>query len=322
MDFTLALALLVATLMSALFSGSETGFYAFSRLRLRVELERGQAAARSLQRLIEKPSLMLATLLIGNNLALELVTICGQVLLDRHSGLTPQVRATVGAAVLTPIMFVFCEAVPKNVYLNRPYERLIRGLWLLRPFHRLMLPLSVLVATLAEWLGRRVAVPQIQESAAGSEGIEPALRIGEREGVLSRTQHLLAAGVLRFGELRAADVSIPTNYFPRLALPADAATWREAFAAGEHTRALVFDDKTHEVRGMVHALDLAVASHDDQPLESVVRPLPVVRGSLPVHELLQILHREGQALALVKVGRSQKVKAVRLQDVAERLLGR
>jgi len=69
---TLLLALLL--LLSALFSGSETGVYSLSRVRLHAEVRAKHRSAQLLARLVRNDTAFLITLLVGNNLMLELLT--------------------------------------------------------------------------------------------------------------------------------------------------------------------------------------------------------------------------------------------------------
>ena len=86
MIWVFMMALLV--LLSALFSGSETGFYSLSQLRIEADAKAGLGSARWIQRLLRDETALLITILIGNNLAIELVTLLGEHHLSA-SGLVP-----------------------------------------------------------------------------------------------------------------------------------------------------------------------------------------------------------------------------------------
>ena len=55
--------------LSAFFSGSETGFYRVTRMRLVLDAMGGDRTARGLLWLTNHPSMFIATALVGNNLA-------------------------------------------------------------------------------------------------------------------------------------------------------------------------------------------------------------------------------------------------------------
>ena len=66
---------LVGLVLSAFFSGSETGFYRTSRIRLMLDALAGDKVARGLLLVIHNPMLFIATILVGNNLANYVVTL-------------------------------------------------------------------------------------------------------------------------------------------------------------------------------------------------------------------------------------------------------
>ena len=69
MIWLVLLLLSVGAFLSALFSGSETGFYRVTRVRLLLDGLGGDPVARMLLRLTNHPALFVATTLIGNNVA-------------------------------------------------------------------------------------------------------------------------------------------------------------------------------------------------------------------------------------------------------------
>ena len=73
---------LLGLLLSALFSGAETGFYRAMRLRLVLDAMGGDSVARGLLFLANHPSLFVATALVGNSLANYLVTLAAVVILE------------------------------------------------------------------------------------------------------------------------------------------------------------------------------------------------------------------------------------------------
>ena len=61
------LMLVIGIFLSAFFSGSETGFYRVTRVRLVIKALRGDRVSRGLLWLTNNPALFVATTLIGNN---------------------------------------------------------------------------------------------------------------------------------------------------------------------------------------------------------------------------------------------------------------
>ncbi len=118
--------LIVGLLLSAFFSGSETGFYRVARLRLALDGRSGDPIARLLLWLANRPPLFVATALIGNNLANCLTSLA--VLLATRALISGHVVAELVAPVLAaPFVFVYGELLPKKLFFRAPNRLLARA---------------------------------------------------------------------------------------------------------------------------------------------------------------------------------------------------
>ena len=109
--------LAVGIFLSAFFSGSETGFYRVTRVRIALDALDGDLIARGLLWMTNNPAWFVATTLIGNNLA-NYVTSLAIVLGARQLvGGESYVAELVAPIVLAPLVFVYGELLPKNLFL-------------------------------------------------------------------------------------------------------------------------------------------------------------------------------------------------------------
>ncbi|MBC8371920.1 MAG: DUF21 domain-containing protein [Planctomycetes bacterium] len=110
------LLLIIALLASALFAGSETGYYGINALRLKHQANSSRNSA-LLEKTIRAPSAFLATLLIGNNMANDLAVHAAVMLIASAGISNSELFATIA---LTPIVFLFGEMWPKQLMLANP----------------------------------------------------------------------------------------------------------------------------------------------------------------------------------------------------------
>ena len=164
--------LLVALCLSALFAGSETGWYAMNPLKLR-HLAQTQSRAALLERVVNPPSAFLTTLLVGNNFANSLAVQAG-ILLAIDAGLNhPETWATL---FLTPFVFIFGEVAPKQYVAADPLRRTLHFVIPLFLFRFVLLPVTAPIAMIARhfapktslFAGRRQLAALLME--AQSEG--------------------------------------------------------------------------------------------------------------------------------------------------------
>jgi len=110
------LLLCIALVFSGMFAGSETAFYGLNRLRLRHDAATSRAAA-LLEKVLRSPSAFLATLLIGNNIANDLAVHAATDIGINFGLERPEFWSTI---LLTPLVFLFGEVLPKQVLLDSP----------------------------------------------------------------------------------------------------------------------------------------------------------------------------------------------------------
>jgi Mg2+/Co2+ transporter CorB len=186
--------LIVGMLLSALFSGFETGVYTLNRLRLQLLRDRGEdPRAKILGAFVQREDLLLCVFLVGNNIANILVGSLAEVFVGRTLS-DPSYSAIVTTVVVTPVLFITSEALPKQLFRVHaetwPYA-VSRGLLWSR---RILAPLVVLVLPVS-----RIALRWAHARRRGMQGL--------RRGAFA-LERLFAAADERIGSLRETALDI------------------------------------------------------------------------------------------------------------------
>ncbi len=286
-------------LASALFSGSETGVYTVSRLHLDAEAARGGRVARLLRLLLRNDAALLITILVGNNLTLELLA-------DRvrssyeAQGLLPASALDLAVALsLTPLVFVLGELLPKDTFRRRP--RLFLGLsaWFLALTRVLFLPLAWPLGWLSVGLERLLGVrPSEFARALGREEILEMLRIGTTQGAFEAHVEDLVANVFVMRSTAVTRVMVPWERVAAVDLGDPDAALR--VAESDFTRLPVVARDAQGaavVQGYVHQLDVLAAP--GRALAESVRSLPAFDPGVSLERALARMQLAGARIALV-----------------------
>ena len=104
-------------LMSAFFSGSETGMMAINRYRLKHLVQEKNKSAKRVSKLLERTDRLLGVILIGNNFTHTLATALATVIAIRIWSDNAVLAVTV---FMTIVMIIFAEVMPKTIAALKP----------------------------------------------------------------------------------------------------------------------------------------------------------------------------------------------------------
>jgi len=312
------LGILLCIMLAALFSGSETAFYGFSRLGLRLRCGREEPSARMLAAFAAHSRPAISTMLVGTNLGVYLATaLCTHRLYASYAG-SAQFYA---GLLLPPILFVLADMLPKTVAHGHPDAVMYRTVWLLWPARILFQPVTLLLRGAS-------ALPHLVFGHGGSsrpaaltrESLQRCLRQGSDEGVLSRFQRNVAMNIMHLRTVCVQDVMTPLADVAGLAQDASADAVREALRKHAHSRLLVFGDEPDAIVGIVHVMDVAAGGAAAGAAE-LVRPVDCVAPDLSVPDALRGLRDARQSLCVVVGDDGRALGIVTIKDLVEEVVG-
>jgi CBS domain containing-hemolysin-like protein len=305
----------VGLFLSAFFSGSETGFYRATRMRLALDALGGGLRARWLVWLVNHPMVFVATTLVGNNLAnclTSLAIVMGVQAILYGSGQPADhfpLAELLAPLALAPFLFVYGELLPKNLFLQSPNRLLRKAGPLFLLFVPLFFPVSVLLWALNRILARFVSEPpeQIRLTLARRE-LRRLLEEGHEVGILRPSQVALARGIF----------AVANDPVTRYATPlAEVARARDDMSKAEVcrlARRLQIPEVPVEsregaapLRGYVRVIDLELDPSDRlgpiRPLLEIphtARHIEALTSMQSAQEsIAQVLDAEGETLGLV-----------------------
>lgn len=205
------LMLVVGLGFSAFFSGTETGFYRVAKVRLIMDAKSGNWISLALLWLANHTSVIVATILIGNNLANYLISLAFVLLSSQMFSESNRLQALV-PVVATPLIFVYGELMPKLLFFQTPYRLLRLGSPLMILCTILFLPISVLVlgyeALWSYWSGgSRTNLGY----SLGKQEIQRALMESQAAGVVIPLQREMAENLFTYGGRPIRQFAVPVR---------------------------------------------------------------------------------------------------------------
>ncbi len=292
------LLLFAGLLLSAFFSGSETGFYRATRVRLGIEALAGSRTSRTLLWLVHQPTLFVATTLVGNNLA-NYVTSLVVVMASQHfypEGGT--LVAVLGPIVLAPVLFIFGELLPKNLFFEAPNRLLKRCTPALLLCAVLFAPITMLL-----WAFSRVlqvftnSSPQELRLRLARRELGELLTEGHEMGILLPAQQSLAQSMLAVAGLPVKSFALPAGRAVRATTTMSKSDVLRI--AQRHRRTLLPLEETREGRRLVGYLRMMDLYLDNSPTLPDPHPMVELQSDQSCLSALRLLGQSEDALGHV-----------------------
>ena len=332
-DPSSSLLIIVSSLLaSAFFSGMEIAFVSANRLQLELDAKQNWQGA-LLAHLARRPQWMIATLLVGNNLAL---VFCGMEsgdliarglfrAADWNHADSPVLALGTQTALTTAIVLVLAEFLPKSLFHANP-NRWLKLLALpLAIAHYLLLLPGLLVVGLSQLslrtLGRRPEEDGAEREPMGATDLDHFIR--EMSGRMEPEQELehelqIMQNALEFNKVRARDCLIPRNEVVALELNTDMGNLRDLFVESGLSKIVIFRGDIDNVVGYVHSRDLFKRP---EKLSSILHSTFVIPEPMPADEVLRQFIRRRKHLAVVVDEFGGTSGILTMEDIVEQIVG-
>jgi len=205
---TLIVTLVIMVVVSAYFSGSETGMMTLNRYRLRHLAKQGNRAARRVEKLLRKPDRLISLVLIGNNLVNILASAIGTIVGMRLYG---DAGVAIATGILTFVVLVFAEVLPKTIAALYPEKVAYPSSFLLGPLQILMMPLVWLLNIITRMLMRMVGIKTDNVISAALSKDELRTIVHESHAKISRRNQDMLLSVLDLEKISVNDIMVPRS---------------------------------------------------------------------------------------------------------------
>ncbi|EGT5683092.1 HlyC/CorC family transporter [Cronobacter turicensis] len=245
---TLIVTLIVMVVVSAYFSGSETGMMTLNRYRLRHLSKQGNRAAKRVERLLRKPDRLISLVLIGNNLvnilASSLATIVGMRLYG-------DAGVAIATGVLTFVVLVFAEVLPKTVAALYPEKVAFPSSFLLGPLQIIMMPLVWLLNMITRVLMRMVGIKADNVVSAALSKDELRTLVHESHSKISRRNQDMLLSVLDLEKVSVSDIMVPRNDIVGIDINDDWKSIVRQLTHSPHGRIVLYRESLDDAIGML-----------------------------------------------------------------------
>jgi len=291
-------------IFSAIFSSSETAITSITVAKIRQVKEKDEVGASILKKIKKKMNIMLATILIGNNLVNIAAT---AILTELTIELFGEGNTTlIATAIMTILILIFGEITPKTYAAQNPEKIALRVSTPLLALSRVFRPVLVVLTTITNILIRLLGgkVPS-NSPFITEEEIRSIVNAGEEEGVIKHQEKEMIESIFDIDDTEVTEVMVPR--IDVIAIE-ERETLQEALdliITYGHSRIPVYKDTIDNIVGIIYAKDMLPfasftgESYKNKVINNLIRPAYYVPETKKVSQLLKELQLKKTHMAIV-----------------------
>lgn len=310
---------------SAIISGAEVAFFGLSQTELNEFRNSGSATGQLVERLLEKPKKLLATILIANNAInigiVLLLTTLGETLfagIDRTYFGFVSLRFVLEIVIATFLILLFGEILPK-IYANRNRQIFSRRMaYIIKVLDVVFTPLTAPMRAGTIVLYRRLGR---QKSNLSVDHLSQALELTS-EGDTTKEEQKILQGIVSFGNTDTKQVMRPRIDIFALSEEMKYPEVLESIQKNGYSRIPVFSEHMDNVLGVLYVKDLLpYLERKSFNWVSLIREPFFVPENKKLDDLLLEFQNKKNHLAIVVDEFGGTSGIVTLEDVIEEIVG-
>lgn len=322
--------ILISILFSAFFSGMEIAFVSSNKLRIEIDRKQKKAFAGLVSFFTKHPSRFIASMLVGNNIALVIYGIAFAMLLEEPlrnmlGGNSEVTLLLIQTLISTLIILLTAEFLPKTLFRINPNNSLRLLSLPILLFYAILYPVTLFTIGISNFTMKYLLrVKPDRESAEpvfGKVDLDHFLTDvkPEQTSDWEETGDLrIFKNALEFSGLKVRECMIPRTEV--IALEEDAAVedLSERFIETGLSRILIYSDTIDNVIGYVNSKDLF---KKPAKIKAHLKPIQIVPETLAVNKLLTGFIKEGKSIALVVDEFGGTSGLITTEDIIEEIFG-
>ncbi|MGA9854532.1 MAG: HlyC/CorC family transporter [Gammaproteobacteria bacterium] len=320
--WTLFVALIILLILSAFFSGSETGLIALNRYRLRHLMRAGHRGAQLAERLLKRPDRFIGIVLLGSTLANAFATALATLIALRIGGSSTVLVATILIALL---VLIFGDLAPKTLAALHPEKLAFPAVFILTPLLWFLYPIVWTVNLIANGVLRLFGVLVNSPTIHSMSQEELRTVVIEAGGLIPKRHQRMLLSILDLEKISVEDIMVPRNEISGIDISSD---WDEILArlrTSQHTRLPVYEGSIDHVLGFVHAREFLHLLMNQEPtrelLRAILREAYFVPEGTPLQRQLLNFQAAKRRIGLVVDEYGDIQGLVTLEDILEEIVG-
>jgi CBS domain containing-hemolysin-like protein len=321
--------------LSAFFSGMEMAYVSSNKIHLELEKKKSGLIAKIISIITKNPSKFIATMLVGNNIALVIYGLfMGDVIIQWIQNILPfqndqinyffvNFELLIQTLISTIIILITAEFLPKVFF--QIYGNSLLKFFAIPAcfFYYLFYAVSWFIMHISDFILKKLFKTQgdnlqltFSKIELGNYISEEMESIGKEDDVDSEI--LIFKNALEFAEVKAREVMVPRTEIIAVELYENTKTLTKIFTETGFTKILVYKNNIDNIIGYIHSFDLF---KKPKTIRSIIHPVEFVPETIMINKTLDVLIKKRKSIAVVIDEYGGTSGMMTVEDIIEELFG-
>ncbi|KEZ20230.1 HlyC/CorC family transporter [Glaesserella parasuis] len=319
---SLFITLAILLLLSAFFSGSETGLMSLNRYRMRHLADKGHKGAKLAEKLLSRTDVLLSLILICNNLvniaASAIATMIGM-------QLSGEAGVAIATGLLTFVMLVFSEILPKTIAALYPEKVGFTVSYILMPLQKLLMPLVFFMNLIINGLMKLFRIRKSEKSGLSAEELRGVVL---EAGKFIPTAHQeMLVSILDMEKVTVDDIMVPRNDIGSIDIDDDWKSIMRQLTGAAHAHVVIYkSDMDKNLLGMLRVREAfrLMLERNEFTKEQLIRAVDeiyFIPEGTPLNTQLMNFKNNKKRIGLVVDEYGDIKGLITLEDILEEIVG-
>ena len=322
MDYSI-IVILVMLLLSAFFSGMEIAYVSSNKIHIEIEKKQNSFLASVLKRITKRPSKFIATMLVGNNIALVIYGFFMGDLLMQYIPLTGFSGLLIQTVISTIIILLTAEFLPKvffQIYANNLVKVFAVPAYM---FYILFSLISEFIIWISDLVLKFVFKSEGDTVQLSFSKLELGNYISEQMEIAETKEEMdseiqIFQNALDFSEIKTREAMIPRTEIVAVDINTTPKELAKIFTESGLSKILVYNENIDDILGYIHSFELFKKPNT---IKSILMPVVFVPETMLAKDVLNILSKKRKSIAVVIDEYGGTSGIITVEDIIEELFG-
>lgn len=320
--------IIVCLLLSAFFSGMEIAYISSNKIYLEIEKKQDNFLSNILTKITEKPSKFIATMLVGNNIAIVIYGFfMGDLIMNWINFLGYQfseiTNVLIQSIISTLVILVTSEFLPK-VFFQIYANSLIKFFAVPSYFFFVIFNyISTFIIWISDIILKKFFKTEGDYVPSFFSKIELGNYINEQMSTVDNDEDVdseiqIFQNALEFSGVKAREIMTPRTELVAVEFHSSVSQLRELFIQTGYSKILIYQNSLDDIIGYVHSFELF---KKPRSIKAIMIPVEYVPETIFIKDVLNLLTKKRKSVAVILDEYGGTSGIVTVEDIVEELFG-